>query len=89
MKLDLRPTPPAAPQRPKKLVAHGHTRVDPFHWLRKLKSAEVLDYLKAENTYAEAVLTPTQTLQEALYAEMLGRIQETDLSVPVKFAAGV
>ncbi|NSL55281.1 S9 family peptidase [Uliginosibacterium aquaticum] len=87
MKLDLSPTPPTAPQRPKKLVAHGHTRVDPYFWLRKVKSAEVLDYLKAENCYAEAVLAPTKPLQEKLYAEMLDRIQEADLSVPMKFGA--
>ncbi|GAB2881743.1 oligopeptidase B [Uliginosibacterium flavum] len=85
MKLDLSLTPPTAPQRPKKLVAHGHTRIDPYHWLRKVKSAEVLDYLKAENAYAEAVLAPLQPLQETLYTELLGRIQEADLSVPVKF----
>lgn len=87
MPLDTRPVPPLATPRPKKLVAHGHQRIDPFYWLRRVKSAEVLDYLKAENAYADAVLTPTRPLQEALYAEMLGRIQEADLSVPVKFGA--
>ncbi|MDP5240728.1 S9 family peptidase [Uliginosibacterium sp. 31-16] len=85
MNLDLSPTPPAAPLRPKKLVAHGHTRIDPFHGLCKVKSAEVLDYLKAENAYAEAALAPVKPLQDALYAEMLARIQEADLSVPVKY----
>ena len=85
MKFDLSATPPSAPQRPKKLVSHNHTRIDPFHWLRKVKSAEVLDYLHAENAYAEAVLAPTQALQALLYTEMLGRIQEADLSVPMKF----
>lgn len=83
--MPLDPTLPTAPQRPKKLLAHGHTRVDPFYWLRKVKSAEVLEHLKAENAYAEAVLAPTLPLQETLYAEMLGRIQETDLSLPVKY----
>lgn len=85
MPLDTRPVPPRATPRPKKLLAHGHQRIDPFHWLRRVKSAEVLDYLKAENAYAEAVLAPSLPMQEALYAEMLGRIQEADLSVPVKF----
>ena len=85
MTLDLSAKPPAATPRPKPLVAHGHTRVDPFHWLRKTKSEEVIDYLKTENAYAEAVLAPTTALQEELYAEMLGRIQEVDLSVPVKY----
>ncbi|MDO6385015.1 S9 family peptidase [Uliginosibacterium sp. 31-12] len=86
-KLDLSPTPPNAAKRAKKLLAHGHVRLDPFHWLRKVKSQEVLDYLRAENAYAEAVLAPTQAAQEALYTELLSRIQEADLSVPVKFGS--
>lgn len=68
-----------------RLVSHGHTRVDPFHWLRNVESPEVLDYLKAENDYAASVMAPTVALQEKLYDEMLARIQETDLSVPVKY----
>jgi oligopeptidase B len=85
LKLDLSATPPVAAPRPKHLSAHGHTRVDPFHWLRKVQSDEVLDYLKAENAYAERTLAPTRALQETLYTEMLGRIQEADLSVPMKY----
>src|SRR5690606_11987816 len=37
-----------------------------------------------ENAYTEAVMAPTRDLQEALYKEMLGRIKQTDLSVPVR-----
>src|SRR6202011_532439 len=47
-------------------------------------SAEVIDYLKAENAYTDAVLVPTEALQEKLYQEMLGRILQTDLSVPYR-----
>ena len=45
---------------------------------------EVTTYLEAENAYTDAVMKPTEPLQEALYKEMLGRIKETDLSVPVE-----
>ncbi len=41
-------------------------------------------YLEAENAYTKEKLQHTEALQAALYAEMLGRIQQTDLSVPVK-----
>jgi oligopeptidase B len=85
LSLDLSATPPLATQRPKRLVAHGNARNDPFHWLRKVQSDEVLDYLKAENAYAAAVLAPSLPLQEQLYTEMLARMQEADLSVPVKY----
>jgi oligopeptidase B len=79
------PPPPQAVERKKKLLTHGHTRIDPFHWLRQIKKTEVLDYLKAENAYAEAWMAPFKPFQDKLYAELLERIEETDLSVPVKF----
>ncbi len=43
-----------------------------------------MTYLEAENRYTEERMAPTKSLQEELYREILGRIQETDLSVPVK-----
>jgi oligopeptidase B len=44
----------------------------------------VISYLEAENAYTADVMASTKPLQEKLYLEILGRIQETDLSVPVK-----
>jgi len=44
----------------------------------------VIPYLEAENRYTEEVMAPTKSLQENLYQEILGRIQETDVSAPVK-----
>jgi len=53
------------------------------HWLRERDSPEVIAYLEAENAYTEAQMAHTEALQKTLYDELLGRIQETDLSVPV------
>jgi oligopeptidase B len=50
--------------------------------MRDKTDPEVAAYLEAENAYADAVMKPTAPFQAALYQEMLGRIQETDLSVP-------
>lgn len=61
---------------------HGETRVDDYFWLRHRDDPAVLAYLEAENHHAEAVMRHTEGLQERLYQEMRGRIQETDLSVP-------
>jgi len=58
--------------------------VDPYAWLRDRTNPEVIRYLEAENAYTEALMKPTEALQKALYDEMLGRIKETDLSVPEK-----
>ncbi|HSP95025.1 MAG TPA: S9 family peptidase, partial [Thermoanaerobaculia bacterium] len=41
-------------------------------------------YLESENAYADAFMKPTEALQARLYEEMLGRIKETDLSVPFR-----
>src|ERR1035438_9400791 len=36
------------------------------------------------NAYTEAVMKPTEGFQKKLYAEMLGRIKETDVEVPYR-----
>ena len=61
---------------------HGHTRVDPYRWLREASLPEVQAHLKAENAYCEAWFSPFATLRQDLYQEMLARIQEDDDSVP-------
>jgi oligopeptidase B len=61
---------------------HGYTLTDDYFWLRDKNNPEVLKHLEAENTYTEQMMQPTKPLQETLYAEMLGRIKQTDLSVP-------
>jgi len=65
-------------------MLHGDRRVDHYAWLRNKGNPEVIAYLEAENAYTDAILKPTETLQEKLYQEMLGRIQQTDLSVPYR-----
>lgn len=45
---------------------------------------QVLEYIKAENEYCQAVMADTVGLQDKLFKEMKGRIQEEDCSVPVR-----
>jgi len=66
------------------MTVHGDTRIDNYFWLRDRKNPDTIPYLEAENAYTKEKLKHTEALQAALYAEMLGRIQQTDLSVPVK-----
>ncbi|MFZ3206026.1 MAG: S9 family peptidase [Pseudomonas sp.] len=63
-------------------IARLETAADPYGWLEKRDTAEVLEYLKAENAYLEAELAEQRELREALYQEIKGRIRETDLSLP-------
>lgn len=80
-------TPPAAPKKPHKTELHGQTLVDEYFWLREKTNPDTIAYLEAENAYAAAVMKPTEKLQEKLYQEFLGRIKQTDLSVPYREGA--
>ena len=74
--------PPVARTVPRAHTIHGETRIDEYFWLRNREDPEVLAYLEAENRYTEAVMRPTEALQERLFGEMRSRIRECDLSVP-------
>ncbi|HEX2701200.1 MAG TPA: S9 family peptidase [Acidimicrobiales bacterium] len=75
---------PAAPKRPTVLTAHGDERVDEWYWLREKDDPDVIALLGAENVHTTAVLAPTDDLQRRIYDEIVGRILETDLSVPAR-----
>ncbi|MEM7336308.1 MAG: S9 family peptidase [Chloroflexota bacterium] len=74
--------PPIAKKKPHLLEIHNHQRVDNYHWLRDRESEAVLAHLRAENKYAELKTTHLEALRTQIYEEMVGRIQETDSSVP-------
>ncbi len=79
------PTPPVAKKVPKTTEVNGATLVDNYFWMREKSNPEVRAYLEAENAYTDAVMKPTEGLQKKLYAEMLGRIKETDVDVPYRY----
>ncbi|WP_420318604.1 S9 family peptidase [Ekhidna sp.] len=89
----MRPDAPVAAKADTILKEHGQTRVDPYFWMRlsdEQKRAaepdehtkEVLAYLNAENDYTKTIMSHTESLQEKLYEEIVGRIKQTDESVP-------
>lgn len=51
--------PPLAKKLPRELVEHGDLRVDNYYWLRddSRSDPQVLDYLRAENSYTAAVMS--------------------------------
>ncbi len=86
--------PPCAEKRPVVTTIHGVDLVDDYAWLRAdnwqdvLRDPDLLDptiraHLEAENAYCDAFMADTAGLQEALVAEMRGRILEDDSSVPL------
>ena len=53
---------PFVQAKPKEIITHNHVRVDNYYWLNEPKNPEVINYLTAENTYLDAVMTPVKTL---------------------------
>src|SRR5688572_13631900 len=78
------PTPPSLTQKPYQILRHDDLISDPYYWLREKENPEVIRYLKAENTYTNLMTKPIKRFAKALYKEILGRIKQTDLSVPTK-----
>ena len=87
-------SPPIAPQKPATATVHGHTRHDPYAWLRAANWREVFEapehlppdirsYLEAENAYFEAAFaTPHAALKEKIFEEIRGRIKEDESGIP-------
>jgi oligopeptidase B len=76
------PAPPVAPRIDHREIRHGATVVDDYFWLREKSNPKVVEYLEAENAYTAAMTKGLQPFQDALYKELLGRVKQTDLSVP-------
>ncbi|MFT5166661.1 MAG: oligopeptidase B [Saprospiraceae bacterium] len=87
--------PPIAKKEAKELIVHGDTRVDNYYWMKlsdEQKNAEnlddqtqeVVDFLNAENDFTKSKLKHTESFQEKLYEEIVGRIKQDDESVPYK-----
>ncbi len=85
-------TPPTAEKRPDTLTGN---RIDNYYWMKltdEQKNAEekdeqtqkVINYLNAENDYLKTSMAHTEALQKKLYDEIVGRIKQTDESVPYK-----
>lgn len=73
---------PVAEKIRKEFHIHGHVRIDNYYWLGERDNPKVIEYLESENTFTKAVMKDTEKLQEKLYNEIVGRIKQTDMSVP-------
>ncbi len=80
-------TPPIAKKNQYIIRYHGKDFSDPYFWLRNKDSAEVLDYLKNENTFFEQSMQPHADLVENIYQELIKRTKEDDESVPEKYGS--
>ena len=65
---------PIAAKRPITHRAHGAIRHDDYSWLQDRSDPAVIDYLNAENEYAESILAPTLADRDTIYSEIESRI---------------
>jgi oligopeptidase B len=79
-----RPLPPVADRVPHVVKSPHGDREDPYFWLRDdtRKDPKMLAWLEAENAYKQAMLAHTESGQQALYDEIVGRVKQDDASVP-------
>jgi oligopeptidase B len=87
--------PPIAEKVPHEVTLHGNSHIDYYHWMRLTdtqinaiskdeQTQKVITFLNSENDYLKTKLKHTEALQEKLYSEIVGRIKQTDESVPYK-----
>lgn len=75
--------PPVAKTKPHDVLApHGAVRSDPYFWLNERDNPEVLDYLKAENAYADAMMADQAELRAAIAKELADRLAVADERLP-------
>lgn len=88
-------TAPAPDKVAHRMVMHDDERIDNYYWMKlsdeqknmatpDMQTQKVLDYLNAENSYLDTMMSHTSALQDSLYNEIVGRIKQTDMSVPYK-----
>jgi len=80
--LAAQPQPPATKKETKIFNEHGNQRTDDYFWLSNRNDTNVINHLKAENAYTDAYLKPAEDLQNKLYDEIVGRIEQKYESLP-------
>ncbi|KDO70267.1 hypothetical protein CISIN_1g040506mg, partial [Citrus sinensis] len=68
------PPPPVPKKIPYEASAHGLTWQDPYHWMKNTNDPDFINHLNHENSYAQASMSDTQTLQRTLFSEMKNRM---------------
>jgi oligopeptidase B len=81
------PAPPVAAKAAWQETRHGEVVTDDYRWMHKKENPEVIAHLNAENAYTEAMTSSLKPLSDKVYAEIKGRMQEVDLSVPTRRGA--
>ena len=77
---------PVAMKKPSEIKILDYWILDNYSWMKdkERKNPKVLDHLKKENEYAKKKLKKLSVFKDKLYDEIIGRVDQADVSVPVK-----
>ena len=65
-------------------VLHNDTTIDYYHWMKDKYDTDFINYLYAENAYADRMMKKSQILRKKLYEEYRSYMQEQRTYEPVK-----
>lgn len=79
-------TAPVAEKHPYVVKSPFGDRQDEYYWLRddNRENPKMLDYLKAENKYADELLAPLKPLEDEIYKEIVSRIKQDDSALAIR-----
>ncbi|MCK4978919.1 MAG: oligopeptidase B, partial [Candidatus Delongbacteria bacterium] len=77
---------PVAMKKPSETKIFDYWILDNYSWMKdkERKNKKILDYINKEKKYANTKLRKLSTLKAKLYDEIVGRVDQADVSVPVK-----
>lgn len=75
---------PSIPKNPKIFQEFNRQRQDDYYWLKENTDSNNIEYLKAENAYADKMLGHTERLRQTLLDELVVRSRSTMTSAPMK-----
>ncbi|KAK6931380.1 Peptidase S9, prolyl oligopeptidase, catalytic domain [Dillenia turbinata] len=78
-------SPPIPKKIPFNVSAHGKSWNDPYNWMSNTNDPDFINYLNQENSYADAFMHDTKSLQQQLFDEMISRLPPVISSPPERW----
>ena len=77
---------PVAMKKPSEAKMHDYWLLDNYSWMKdkERKNKKILEHIKKENSYAERKLRKLSGFRNKLYDEIISRVDQSDITVPVK-----
>ena len=65
---------PKPQKKQRKKIIHNNILKDDYYWMKKKESKEVLEYIRKENEYTDAMMEPSIPIQKKIYKEIVERM---------------